>query len=496
MSGVGKDFMKIGILLAGIALLGEMAAVAAEPPVKRLDGSTISRAEIDAALLRLMSAAEVPGAAIAIFNGGKVAYLKTYGFRDKDKKLPLTEDSVMAAASFTKVAFSYLVMKLVDQRILDLDKPVAEYLPKPLPDYEAYRDLANDPRYKKITASMLLSHTSGFPNFRWLNRDLKLNINFEPGSRYAYSGEGMELLQFVVETVTGKPLKDLMQERVFQTVGMSRTSMVSEERFASDYANGYDEWGRSLGGQQKKRADAAGSMQTTLRDFTRFMQAVMEGTGLLKPTRELMLTPQIQISAKHQFPTLATSITDENKGIRLSYGLGWGLYWSPYGKAFFKEGHDEGFRNYTVVFDKPKLGIVIMTNSSNGEGMFKELLETLLRNTFTPIEWEGYTPYNELPPRKALPLHTEMAVDPKLLDRLVGRYALPPNLVLTVTRVGGRLALRENDEAPGELLPETELRFFSKTADDVVTFDLDGEGRASRLVIHTGGRSIPVNKVN
>src|SRR6202011_5022651 len=100
---------------------------------------------------------------------------------DKDKKLPLTEDSVTAGASFTKVAFPYLVMQLVKKGILALDKPVKDYLSKPLPDYAAYQDLANDPRYKKITAKMLLSHTSGFPNLRWINDDHKLNINFEPG---------------------------------------------------------------------------------------------------------------------------------------------------------------------------------------------------------------------------------------------------------------------------------------------------------------------------
>ena len=140
-----------------------------------------------------------------------------------------------------------------------------------------------------------------------------------------------------------------------------------------------------------------------------------------------MLSPQIQIASKHQFPTLENASTDANRTIRLSYGLGWGLYWCPYGEAFFKEGHDNGFRNYAVVFEKPKDGILILTNSSNGEGIFKELLETLLHDTFTPIEWEGFTPYNELPPRKPLPKHTEVTLDPKQLDRLTGRYAFRRN---------------------------------------------------------------------
>src|SRR4029453_13951626 len=111
----------------------------------------------------------------------------------------------------------------------------------------------------------------------------------------------MELLQLVVETVTRMPLQDLMRGRVFQPLGMSRSSMVSEERFENDYASGYDEWGRALGHQQRKTADAAGSMQTTLRDFTRFMQAVIEGEGLSRAARDLMLSPQIEIVSKHQF---------------------------------------------------------------------------------------------------------------------------------------------------------------------------------------------------
>jgi len=324
---------------------------------------------------------------------------------------------------------------------------------------------------------------------------LKLNINFEPGTRYAYSGEGMILLQFVIETITKRSLQDLMQERVFQPLAMSRTSMISEARFEDDSASGYDEWGRSLGHQQRKAANAAGSMQTTLSDFTKFVQAVAEGKGLARSTRGRMLSPQIQIYSKHQFPTLESSTSEASKSIRLRYGLGWGLYSSPYGKVFFKEGHEEGFRNYAVVFDQPRDGMVIMTNSSNGEGIFKELLETLLRDTFTPIEWEGFTPYTELPARKPLPVHTETTLDSQRLDRLAGRYGIPPNLILTVTRDGGHLTMRENEEAPDALYPESELKFFSKASDDVVTFDLDNQGRVVRLVIHTGGRSTPVNRI-
>ena len=186
-----------------VALSGFLA-VAQNAPIRRLDGSTISARDIDDTVSRLMRAAEVTGVGVAILNQGRVAYLKAYGLRDVDKKLPLTEDSAMAGASLTKAAFGVLVMQLVANKSIDLDRPVQEYLPKPIPDYPEYRDLSGDLRYQKLTARMLLSHTSGFPNLRWLNPDHKLNINFEPGSRYAYSGEGIQLLQLAVETVTGR----------------------------------------------------------------------------------------------------------------------------------------------------------------------------------------------------------------------------------------------------------------------------------------------------
>jgi len=273
----------IGVLVAVgfaeiVTLRGAVASANRESKaasVRRLDDTTITPAEIDATVTRVTTAGKVTGVGIAILTGGTIAYLKAYGIRDKEKNLPLTTDSVMSAASFTKVAFAYLAMQLVDDGSLSLDKPVYEYLPKPLPEYENYKDLAGDPRYKKITARMLLSHTSGLPNWRWFTDEKSLRIYFEPGSRFAYSGEGIALLQLVVESVTKRGLNELMDDRVFGPLGMSRTSMVWESRFDENYANGYDEEGKSLGSQRRTKAGAAASMLTTVSDFARFMQAVL-----------------------------------------------------------------------------------------------------------------------------------------------------------------------------------------------------------------------------
>ena len=478
-----------------LVVLTALPLAARQPAIKRLDGSTISPAEIDATVTRLMQAAEVPGVGIALFNDDKIVYLKAYGVRDKEKKLPLTPDSVMTAASLTKSAFATMVMELVEEGVVDLDKPVYQYLPKPLPEYSAYADLAGDPRYMLITLRMCLDHTTGFPNLRAFTKDHELSINFTPGSRFAYSGEGILLAQFVVETVTRKPVNQLMREHLFGPDNMTRTSMVWEEQFESDFANGYDEYGRSLGPERRKTADAAGSMQTTLHDYANFLQALLQGRNPDKKTREQMLTPQIAINEKHEFPSLNTETTDANKAIRLSYGLGWGLYWTPYGKAFFKEGHDEGWRHYTVCFDKSGMGILIMTNSSNGEGIYKELLETLLHNTYTPIEWEGFTPYNQLPPRPPLKRHKEVTLDPKILDKYVGRYRFSPQIVLTISRQGNKLFVQENDEPKQELGAEGERQFFSKMADDEYSFELDSSGRVTTMILHTDGQELPMKRI-
>lgn len=359
--------------------------------ITRLDGTTVTPAQIEAAVAKSIQRARVTGAGIAVFDRGKIVYLKAYGLRDTEKRLPLTPDSVMTAASLTKAAFATMVMGLVHEGVIDLDKPVYEYLPKPLPEYPRYADLASDPRYKLLTMRILLDHSSGLPNWRRFTADGKLRIYFTPGSRFAYSGEGIDLAQMVVETVTKRPITALMNARLFEPLGMRRTSMVWEPRFESDYANAYDERGKSLGPQRRTAGDAAGGMQTTLRDYARFVQAVLSGAIPDPRSRGAMLGPQIQILSAHEFPSLARETnTAADRALRLSYGLGWGLYWTPYGKAFFKEGRDDGWRHYVVCFDGPKTGLLIMTNSSNGEDIYDPLLRALIGDRFTPLDWEGF----------------------------------------------------------------------------------------------------------
>ena len=362
---------------------------------RTLDGRALTEASIDQTVRQLLDSARVPGLAVALLDRGRVRYLHAYGQRNVAENAPLTPETAMYGASFSKAVFAYLVMQLVREKRLDLDKPLAQYLPRPLPDYDNYRDLAGDPRWPRLTARQCLSHTTGLPNWRWIAPDKKLRFQFEPGARYGYSGEGINLLQFVVETITGQSLTGLSQARVFGPLGMIGSSYVWQPAFEQNYALGYDEQGQPLKKRRRTSPGAAGSLETTPADYARFLAAVMRGQGLSPAVLAEMTRRQVRIPFRAQFGPLATvAAPDSNRAINLGYGLGWGTFESGrYGPAYFKEGHDDGWENHSVVFSRAGKGLLLMGNSSNADGIFRELLRRLLGDTDTPWQWENYVPF-------------------------------------------------------------------------------------------------------
>src|SRR5579872_4728370 len=183
---------------------------------------------IDSMVQKLMDTAHVTGLCLGIVEGDRPAYIHAYGYKNKPLHQLNDTATCFYGASLSKAVFAYLMMKLVDRGVIDLDKPLYAYLPKPIPEYDKYKDLAGDDRWKLLTARICLDNSTGFPNWRWFNPDgsNKLKFFFTPGQRYAYSGEGLTLLQLVVETITGKSLEELAKEEVFGAMGMSRTGYV------------------------------------------------------------------------------------------------------------------------------------------------------------------------------------------------------------------------------------------------------------------------------
>ncbi|NOW96890.1 serine hydrolase [Mucilaginibacter sp. SG564] len=371
--------------------------------IQKLDGSTISIAEVDQTVKHIMDAAQVQGLELAILNNNKIAYVQAYGFRNKPQNALADTSTIVYAASFSKAVFGYLVMKLVEEKIIDLDRPLYRYLKKPIADYPYFADLKIDERWKLITARMCLSHTSGLPNVRIFDpitsemdtlRPMK--IYFTPGSKYAYSGEGFKFLQMVIEDITHKSMEQLAQEKIFEPLGMTRTGYTWHESFGDDnVAVGHMNNG-SIDKKRKRTVPVAGgSLVTTIADYAKFIQHVMQQKGLRKKMYDEMLTPQIAIHSRTQFPPITSETTTENDAIHLSYGLGWGLLdCGNYGKAFFKEGNGGPWRNYNINFKDKGTSIIIMTNSDNGEALFQELIEKLVGNTCIPWKWQGYVPYN------------------------------------------------------------------------------------------------------
>ncbi len=340
----------------------------------------------------------------AVFNNNKPVYKKVFGYKRFDTKEPLQTNTNFYGASLSKSVFAVLVMKMVEEKVIELDKPLESYLPQPVYAYgkgtswnQDYTDLKEDSLYKKITARMCLDHTSGFPNWRWYEPDQKLRVHFEPGSGYSYSGEGLCYLQFVLEKITGKLLEQLMEEKIFHPLGMSTSAYTWQSRFEKNYCYGHDTNGKVLEKDKDNAPRSASTLETTPDDLSLFLGGVLEKRILGAVSYKEMFTPQLRLRSKIQMEAqswLDTTNT-ENDNIQLSYGLGWGILQTPYGFGAFKEGHGDGFQHYFIIFPEKQMGILIMTNSDNGEGIFKELLEVAIGDKYTPWHWQNYIPYDQ-----------------------------------------------------------------------------------------------------
>jgi CubicO group peptidase (beta-lactamase class C family) len=392
----------MSIKVSAALLFAFSATFGQDKLITRLDGREISTVEIDRTVNHLMKAANVQGLNLAILNRNKTVFIKSYGFKNKPQNTLLDTSTIVYGASFSKAVFGYLVMKLAEEKLIDLDRPLYTYLKKPIPEYEYFSDLKNDNRWKLITARMCLSHTTGLPNVRWFHPTTGamdslgiIKFYFTPGGKYAYSGEGFKLLQQVIEEITLKNTDELAGEKIFKPLGMTRTGYIWHDSFGDDnVAVGHMNNGEIESKKKRTEPVSGGSMVTTIADYSKFIENVMQQKGISRKSYKEMLSPQIAIHSKTQFPPITEETTTENDAIHLSYGLGWGLLQCPYGKAFFKEGNGGSWKNYNINFIDKGISIIIMANSENGEKIFQELVETLTGDSCIPWKWQGYIPYD------------------------------------------------------------------------------------------------------
>ena len=357
--------------------------------------STSARPEakvIDAEATRLMKSENVQGLALAVIQDGRVVQVAAYGYRNVERNLPLDTATIMYGASLTKTAFTYMLLQLVDEGRLDLDASVADLLPRPLPEYDSedynYTDLAADDRWRELTPRILLTHTSGFANFRWLEPDQKLRFHSRPGARYGYSGEGFYILQLILEEGLGLDVGKEMQTRIFDRFGMTNTSMIWRPDFAANLADGYKQDGSMEPHDSRSSVSAAGSMDTTITDQARLWAGIVRGDGLSQASRAEMVKPQVPITSAHQFPTLATGIGTNNKKIDLAAGLGLVTFQDLTGPAWFKGGHNDSTGNMVICLESGKRCVVMLANDVRAERIYPGLASFVLEQTKMPWSWE------------------------------------------------------------------------------------------------------------
>ncbi len=360
----------------------------------------------------LMSKAGIPGLALAYVKAGKIAETCHIGLRSADTREPVDENTVFAAASLSKCVFAYGVMRLVETGKLDLDRPLCEYL--------EYPDLAHDERYKKITARMALSHTSGLPN--WRNGE-KLEFQHSPGERFQYSGEGFVFLMRAVEKITGQNMEDWMQQTVFTPLGMTRSSYVWKPAFENNYAVPHNQIGRTASKYLPEEGNSAHSLQTTAADYGRFVAALLD--------RKDMFTPQANSRLKPEKDNL-------------QWCLGVGYQQSSYGKAVWQWGDNGTFKAYFIAYPDKKEGLVYLANGSTGLNIAAELLALFFPGDQPALQYLDYGEPDE--PglnllKRALSMPFEEAVQPYLAkgQNLQDTTLLPAS---KMNRVGNQLLYR------------------------------------------------------
>jgi CubicO group peptidase (beta-lactamase class C family) len=358
--------------------------------------------EIDAEVGKIMNHTHANGMAVAVIDHGKVVYVKAYGIRNA-KGDPLSTDTIMYGASLTKTVFAYTVMQLVDQGKLNLDTPIKDDLDKPLPTYGPdpvfpdkygpYKDLADDPRWERITPRMCLTHSTGFSNFWFIEPDRKLHIHFDPGTHFSYSGEGLILLQFVIEhgrkaQGLGLDLGDLTKAN-FDRLGMTRTSLIWLNNGQDlNVAEGWNDQGQAQPHEKRSKVRVAGSMNTTIADFSKFSAALVSGDGLSRASFAEMTKPQLHITVAHQFPLFQPDLPLNEQRKDLYAGLGVVVFDGPQGHGFYKGGHDGQTANTMVCLNASQRCVVILSNDVRSEAGFAELVGFILGDTGVPYDWE------------------------------------------------------------------------------------------------------------
>lgn len=291
---------------------------------------------------------------IGIIKEGKLSQIKVHGRIRETTKAPY--NTIFNVASLTKPITAIIALRLISLGKWKLDEPINKYWTDP--------DITQEIRNKKLTTRMILSHQTGFPNWRWQTENKKLQFQFEPGTQYQYSGEGFEYLRKALENKFKKPLELLAKELIFEPLKMTSTDYIwTKNTDETRFSIGYDENLKPYKTIKNKTANAADDLHTTIEDYGNFLVNILDGGNLNEDIYYEMLKKQIPIS--------------ENK----YFGLGFLIYDLGNNEIFISHsGSDNGVQTFFVISPKTKNGLLIFTNSDVGNKVYEKLLIHYLGN--------------------------------------------------------------------------------------------------------------------
>lgn len=290
----------------------------------------------------------VPTLGIGIISDGKLKQVKVFGNLKREVAAPY--NTIWNVASLTKPVTAIVALKLVSQGKLDLDEPLYKYWTDP--------DIVKDPYLKLLTTRFILSHQTGFPNWRSSNESKKLDFKFKPGKQYQYSGEGFEYLRKALEKKFLKTLDQLASELVFKPLNMNDSQLIWNDKIdLSRYAINYDNKGNAYQPTKNKTANAADDLLTTIEDYGKFLCSVMNSDGLNPKVFNEMISHQVA--------------TKEDK----YFGLGFEIYaLGNQNYALSHGGADKGVQTIFLLLPKTKQGLLIFTNVDDGYKIYEKIV--------------------------------------------------------------------------------------------------------------------------
>jgi CubicO group peptidase (beta-lactamase class C family) len=322
--------------------------------------TSASAGEVDRFVETYQQYFNIPGLSLALIKDGRMVYHKTYGVLNTMTGEKVNDNTLFEAASITKPVFAFAVQRLAERGVIDLDKPLYLYLP--------YPDIEKDDRYKLMTAKHVLTHRTGFPNWRWMNEDGKLDLKFTPGTSYNYSGEGFEYLKMVIEKITGKKVEQVLQEEVIQPIGLYHTFFSKNDSLQRMVAYGHND-GLPSNNDLPESPGMAYSMHTEAAIFTKFMLYLLEQKGLKPETYDRMFQKHSEFNYDPG---------DEKPKYPAYMGISLEIRETPFGKSFGHGGNNGDFKCKFEVYKDQKMGYVMFTNSNTADPLLEALRQFLV----------------------------------------------------------------------------------------------------------------------